>query len=218
MNDETLAYNPSEFPRWVETINGIMGSGQNKSETSIGAVRDKMADLLSTLRNPSVWRGPSAVTNLKDFKEALESMVVFINKFGNSFDEATNDFSERISKLETSNAANISVESTTYTNIQDIDEKEVQSETVGYDYSQILRIASELSEIKANLLKDNEDINNQLKRIQSPEELWNGNLANQHKQDLTNVLNENFPEIIAKLDKCISNINSAAENAKTTDQ
>lgn len=214
-----FAYNPGSAKAWADSVVAYL-NGENNS---IYACSKKFDEQIEKLVQPNVWTGSAAAQNYLNFMEMHQSLINFTNSFGAAFGEAMNSVSKNITSLEVSNLGSDTNVSTTfgeltYSQLSELSEENINKEEVRYDYATITSIGSELSKIETLLEEVTGKLKSKIEELNSGASIWDGDAAENAKENLLNVVDTNMTTVTESLQICISNISAAAEAAQLADQ
>ncbi len=209
-------YNPSEVPKWGQTIVEIIGS-------KMKSCSDKFKAQIDALMKPDVWSGDAAAKNLKNFEETHTAMVKFINEFGDAYEQAVQTLSTNVRELEHANLGketNVTPVSLDHVALQEFSTQIATAEVV-YDYETISSIQEALAAIKTELEGAYDELLEQIKKVDNGSGMWDGQAAQEERDEMMRILNDNMKaggKIFSTLQRCIDNINQAAINAYNADK
>ncbi len=218
----TIIYDSARMKQWSNEVIGLI-DGTNGGD-SIKNCADKFYAQIEVLVQPNVWTGAAAVKNYNDFKATYNTLIDFSNEFGKDFGDAMEKIAKNINSLELANlGSDTSVSSTfgdvTLANLDEMTNQNIAKEIVTYDYDKISAISTELDAIKISLENVKKSLMDKIAKIDNDSDmLWEGNAAGEFKSIILNCVNTNMPDIINGLDRCISNIKTAGENAQAADR
>ncbi len=205
------SYDPEKFKNWAEgVIDYINGAGN-----SVQSLSKRFGKQIELLVQPGTWTGQDALDNYNNFVDTHTAFTKFINSFGQTFEACMNDVNTRVRDLQitnlgtSTNVANYG--NLSFSQIDALSKTNIVTERVTYDVNTITTIATELNSIKNSLDGLVDDMKNKIST------LTNGAMTGDGAENIKNTLNKavttNYAEISPLLDTCISNINTAAENA-----
>lgn len=208
-------YDPTLVNNWsnavVEYLNGDIQRCSSDFNSQIEA-----------LIQPGVWTGAAASQNYHDFMDTHNAMLKFINAFGAAFQEAMTSVSKNVADLEIANlGADTNVAGSLNLNYQQMNEyaeQNINKDAVIYDYAAIVSIGSELNSIRTNLSDVYEKLKTKIAEVNNGSGLWDGDAAAKAQEELSSTLTTNMSKVLEYLDKCISNIKTAGENAQNADR
>ena len=207
-----FTYDPERVRTWsksiVESLNG--------ADNSINSCSKKLSAQIAELVQPNVWTGQAAAQNYQNFLTAHQSMINFINHFGESFKNSMNKVNQSISSLEAD--ANVSFGSLDYDQIRLLSEENVNTSFVRYDYNKIIQIGLVLDNINVDLQNINNILINKLNELNNSTGMWDGEAAEFVKEELIDILRTNMAKIYDNLNICIKNIKEAAISAQAIDR
>ncbi len=221
-----LKFNPTAASTWTKSMIAYLsgdGGGDASGGGSVGGEAARLKEQMNNLLQPNVWTGAAAMKNFENFVETYNSMVRFVNQFGEAFKEAMKDVATKIGSLEAANLAesgdyvSAPFGDVTYENIANMDTTSIDTENVVYDYGIITGIGAIMNSIRVCLENHVNALKNLLEQIGSDSDTWGGTAAENTKSELLNIINSNMPAIYESLDLCINNIKTAAENAQNLD-
>lgn len=211
-----FAYNPDSARTWANSVIEYLNGGGE----SINSCSKKFNEQLETLVQPNVWTGDAALKNYQNFLETHQALIQFINSFGQAFEEAMNSVSSDIAEMENrnlgtdSNVANLSLN---YAQLSELSESNIRSDEVRYDYEKISSIGEALKNIRNELESVSSSLKKKIEELNNGSSIWDGNAAENAKENLSNCLNTNMQKALESLDVCINNIKVAADNARALD-
>ncbi len=174
------------------------------------------------LIQPGVWTGAAAAQNYHDFMDTHNALLKFINSFGTAFEEAMTSVNKSIANLEVSNLGKdtnvASSLSLNYSQLNVLAEQNISKETVIYDYAVIVDIGGNLSSIRASLNDVYASLKTKIDEVNNGSGLWDGDAAEKAREELSTTLTTNMDKVLEYLEKCISNITKAGENAQNADR
>lgn len=214
-----FAYNPESAKVWADSVVTYLNGDSN----SIYACSKKFDEQIERLVQPNVWTGAAASQNYQNFMAMHQALINFTNSFGEAFQEAMNSINKNIASLEISNlGADTNVSTTfgilTYNQLSQLSEENVNKVEVRYDYATITSIGSELSKIEATLEEVSGNLKRKIEELNSGVSIWDGDAAENVKENLLNVVDTNMSTVSESLQLCIGNISAAAEAAQLADQ
>lgn len=213
-----FAYDPTSAKTWGTTIVNYLNGGAE----SVEGISKKFNEQIEKLVQPNVWTGPAALQNYQNFLETHQALVNFINGFGTTFESAMNELNKSVAALETSNLGNASNISSnfgtlSYNQLSALSQENINKEIVRYDYATIQGIGTSLNTILNTLTTLNERLISEINKLNNGSGIWDGNAAENAKQELTGTLKSCMDKVIEALNICIKNIQGAAEAAQIAD-
>ncbi len=209
-------YVPEGMKSWVNQIlDDIGGSGDTLKGAS-----DKFKAQIDALMQPGVWTGSAAKANFDNFVTTHDAFVAFANSFMAEFQSSMTELNTQVGQLETDNLGSAldGLGEITKVDLSNFDAKTIDTDYVTYDYATIVSIGEELDSIRENLSVFKSNIDSHLARIgNGTEECWEGNAAASTYETLKSIVDTNMETINTDLNRCISNIKQAGENAQTAD-
>ena len=208
-------YDPAGINRWSNTV-------VNYLEEDVATCSKKFNEQIQKLVQPNVWTGAAAAQNYHDFMDTHNALLKFINSFGSAFQEAMTSVNKNVANLE---AANLGKDSNVgeslslnYSQINEIAEQNINKEVVIYDYAIIIDIGGNLNTIRADLKNVYENLKKKIAEVNNGSGLWDGDAAENAENELSRTLTTNMEKVLEYLEKCISNIKGAGENAQNADR
>ncbi len=208
-------YDPAGVNNWSNTIVKYL-------DEDVASCSKNFNEQIQKLIQPGTWTGAAAAQNYKDFMDTHNALLKFINAFGQAFEEAMVSVNKNVADLETANLGkdtNVrSSLSLNYGQIDEIAEQNINKEVVIYDYAVIVDIGGNLSTIRANLNDVYNNLKTKVAEVNNGSGLWDGDAAEKAQEELSNTLTTNMDKVLEYLEKCISNITKAGENAQNADR
>lgn len=213
-----FGYKSNEAKIWANRVIECL----NGDADSVRSCSIKFNAQMEELVQPNVWTGSAAMKNFQNFMDVHQSLINFVNAFGNSFSEAMTEVAQGVANLEVQNLGNSSVATTfgqlDFAQLTAMSETNINTtEDPYYDYNIIQSIGSELKSIKGTLVIVKDKLISEISLLNNAD-FWVGNAAERAKEELLNVVNTNTEIIFKNLDICINNISAAAEAAQMADQ
>ena len=213
-----FTYNQANIKAWSTNIMNYLNGGDSSFETC----SRKFTEQIDNLAKPNVWTGAAAQANFNDFLETQKAFKAFADSFGSGYQQAMNALRSNVANLEQSNlgtTASItdSIGDISYTSLSDLSASVITTDHVTYDYNEIVSISNNLSNIKGILDEIYSKLQSEISRIGEGSDIWGGSGAETSKQNLLDVLSKNMEVVNANLERCISNIKTAADNAQQLD-
>lgn len=215
-----FAYDPTAVSRWANEVISYLKEGSN----SIEGCSKKFGEQMEKLVQPNVWTGTAAKQNYQNFLECHKALVVFTDSFGAAFQESMTKINANVGALE---AANLGISEATnsfgsldYTQLSALaeDNIDVSTNVIRYDYATIADIGSNLKSINTTLGEVKDSLISKINELNNGTSIWDGDAAENNRQELTRVINENMNKAIPLLETCIANISNAAEAAQQADR
>ena len=213
-----FTYNQANIKAWSNSILNYLNGGDNSFESC----SRKFTEQIDNLAKPNVWTGEAAQANFNDFLETQKAFKAFVDSFGLAYQEAMNSLKSAVAMLESNNLGNSSsitdiVGDISYNQLSDVSASVIVTDHVTYNYNEIVNISNNLANIKISLDEVNSNLNSEISKIGEDSDIWGGSGAETSKQNLLSVLQKNMDAINSSLDRCISNIKTAADNAQQFD-
>ena len=213
-----FAYNPESAKTWANNVVEFLNGGSE----SVNACSRRFSEQIEKLVQPNVWTGTAASANYHNFMDTHQALISFVNAFGNAFEDSMNTLTHNVAQLEEINLGDTSVDATfgklTYDQVSSLAEQNIDKEVVRYNYDVIESIGEALNDVHDMLNNVFEQLSNLIGKLNSGEEIWDGDAAESAKETLTKTLRNNYTNVSDTLAICIGNIKTAAANAKLADR
>lgn len=208
-----FAYDPEGVKSWANSVINYL----NGDADSINSCSKRFGEQIEKLVQPNVWTGAAAAQNYQNFIETHQALINFVNSFGNSFQEAMNSVSSIVNQLETSNlgaSTNVSADlGMSYNQLAALSQENINQAVVRYDAATIASIGTALNAILTDLNNINGQLSSKINELNNGSGIWDGDGAEKSRESLINTLESNMNAVTEKLNICIKNISTAAENA-----
>lgn len=212
-----FAYDPEAVRTWGNTVINYLNGGSE----SISSCSSRFSQQIENLVQPNVWTGAAAQQNYQNFLETHQALINFVNNFGEAFESSMNSINANVANLEASNLGTSTNVSTfgnlSYAQLTQLSEENIKQDVVRYDYAVISSIGKELDSIYADLETVNENLVTKISELNNGSSIWDGDAAENAKETLLEILNNNMAKVKEAFQICISNIKTAAEAAQTAD-
>lgn len=213
-----FVYKPEEFNAWAKTVINCLEGG---SESVLSCLK-RFNEQLEALVQPNVWTGTAAQANYQDFLTVHNYLVEFTNIFGEDFRNGIKEVSSDIASMEATNLGDTSTLETfgslSFDRLQELSATSLNTTDVIYDYAKITEIGGNLNQVRNELETVKGNINREISKLNTDESGWKGDRSNSAKEYFTQEVNNYMKKVFDALDICISNIKTAAENARVKDQ
>ena len=208
-----LVFDPVGMKGWTSGVVSVL-------DNSIAGCAKRFDSKAKELVVGHVWEGSAAKENYKNLQEAHNNFIKMMNSFGDAYAEGMNKAREAIENLEITNlgtSTNVgSMGTVDFAAMAEMEEASTNTDRVVYDYDTITGIASDLKAIKDDLEQACTDLLTKLGELGSDDN-WNGEAANSAKEAMEDAIKSCKPDLMASLELCITNVDTAAKNAASAD-